>query len=358
MKKNFLLFFIPLFSTLLFAEDSYSLFKSNGKYGLINNERKIVLGAEFDNIMFNEVYLCTNIEKGCFVYDNNIRLLKQFSKEEENVIMCSPTLFYFSKGYAVEKKYYIVDIQNEKEKQVWDSFQRRNKSSEPWIAAKSSFYSKDLIEQSNNFEYVYPYRENRAVVLNNKREGEIIDENFSTVLDKIFAAADFYSEGLIPVIMTAPGSTYDNLKIGKSYYVDVNGKIIYECDFDFNYIWRDTIKQVQVPFIIGSFNEDVAVVQKLDKSWMILDKNFKKYYLPEGCIIEDNYYHNGLFLVSKTINGEKKYGFIDKKCNIAIPIEFSYAESFFGPYAIVIKNGVYGVIDNMGEFYPNSKLNK
>ena len=356
--KKIILLFMTMFSIPLFAENSYSLYKNNGKYGLINDKRKIVLEAKFDNIMFNEVYLCKSKENGFSIYDNNLKLLKQFSKTEENVIMCSPTLFYFSRGYAVDKKYYILDIQNSYEKEVWDSFQQRNKSSEPWIAAKTTFYSKDLIEQQKKFHHVYPYRENRAVVLNNIREGEIIDENFSTILDKIFAAADFYSEGLIPVIMTEPGSTYDDLKIGKSYYVDIKGNFVYECDFDFNYIWRDTIKEIQVPFIIGSFNEGVAVVQKRDKSWMVLDKDFNKYYLPEGCEIEDNYFHNGLFLVSKTTNGETKYGFIDKKCNIAIPLDFSYAESFFGSYAIVKKNGVYGVVDNMGEFYPNSKLNK
>ena len=61
-------------------------------------------------------------------------------------------------------------------------------------------------------------------------------------------------------------------------------------------------------------------------------------------------------LVSKTENKEKKYGFVDKNCNVVIPCDFSYAESFDGKYAIVEKDGKDAVIDKRGNIFYSEDL--
>lgn len=355
MKKIILILLVLSELILLPAEGKYSLYKSNGKYGLIDNKRNVVLKAEFSEIKYNNVYLCKTRTNGNFVYDENINLLHYFPTKMEKLIMVSPIYFYYTTGYAVDTKYCVYNILNNKIYEVSNLIEG-NTRNEPWIAARSCFYSKELEAQYDRYDCVYPYREKRAVILNYDRECEIINEKFETVLNGILASADYYSEGLLPIVFYKEGASFRNPESGKSCYVDVNGNIVYECDFDFNYIWRDTIKQIQVPEIIGSFNEGIAVIQKSDKSWIILDKNFQKHYLPKDCNVESHSYHNGLLLVSKTIDGQKKYGFIDKECKAVIPFDYSYAESFDGLYAIVEKEGKEGIINTEANFYPSDKL--
>ena len=165
-------------------------------------------------------------------------------------------------------------------------------------------------------------------------------------MGEIKATADYYSEGLIPVVMNT----------GESHYVDVNGNVVYECDFDFDYVQRGQYNSVQVPLVIGSFVEDVAVVKAKENQWFILDRDFNKHFLPEGYEVESYSYSNGLLLVSKTENKEKKYGFVDKNCNVVIPCDFSYAESFDGKYSIVEKDGKDAVIDKKGNIFYSEDL--
>lgn len=355
MKKIFLSILLSISVSFLFASNEYSLFKSNGKYGLIDSKQKIVLDAEYEEIKFNEVYLCKKNKQEVFIYDNKMNLIHQFDNDTNKIVMTSPWVFYINKGYAANQTWNLYNLLSNETIEAHDEFFEGNISGEPWIAGRFSFYSKDLQKVSNRYQCVYPYRNNRAVVLIEQEKGQIIDEKFSVVLDHIYATADYYCEGLIPIVLYDKNNL-DSVK--KSYYADINGNIIYECDFDFNIIGRDTIKHIQTLLVHGSFNENVAVVQKSDKSWFVLDKKFNKYYLPENCTVESDKYSNGLLLISKKINDEKKYGFVDKNCNLVIPCDFSYAESFFGKYAIVIKDNTEGIIDAKGKFIPVYKLKK
>ena len=358
MRKKISLLIFVLLTPSLFAHGNYSLYKNNDKYGLINKNKKIVLEAEYDSIKFNDVYLCIKKGKESYVYDQNMKFLHIFSSEQQNIMMCLPTLFYFSMGERIYTRYYLYNLLDNKTSETRDYFIDNNKSSEPWIAGRSCFYSKYLKPQADSYDRVYPYREKRAVVLNHDWQEEIIDENFNVVIQNIYASADYFSEGLIPVIMEAEGSDKENKIPGESCYLDINGKVVHKCDFDFNHICRDTISHVQTLEVKGSFNEGIAVVQKADKSWIILDREFNKYYLPEGCIVESYSYSNGFLLVSKKIDDKTYFGFIDKQCNVAIPFEYTYAESFDGLYAIVKKDGIFGVIDTQGNFTSVDELER
>ncbi len=356
MKKEIIFNILCVFTSFVFAEGKYSLYKDNGKYGLIDKNKKIVLNADYEEIKFNDVYLCKSKEIGNYIYDENLNVLHKFEEGDNKIIMTSPFLFYLSRGEGFYEKYYLYNLNTDEIIDAHNRFFEGNISGEPWICSQSRYHSYDLQIQVLQCDKAYPYRSNRAVILNYDWEGEIIDENFNTVLNHIYASADYYSEGLIPVILYAEGGNSKNNLRGKSYYVDLNGNIVYECDFDFNEINRDTIKHIQNNLVIGSFNEGVAVVQKSDESWVILDRDFNKYYLSEGCKVESTSYSNGLLLISKIIDGEKRYGFVDKRCNVAIPFEYTNAKSFDGKYAIVTKDGIEGIIDNKNRFTPNSKL--
>lgn len=351
--KNILLTFIFLTTLISCAtvEPEYSLYRENGKYGLINARREIVLSAEYDEIQENEVYLCQKKDGNSYVYDGELTVLHEFDSDDNKITIIAPWLFYFSKGDGFFEKWYLYSLlTNETTKEANNEYFEGNNSNEPWVASRYEFYSKDMQQVSQSYGRVYPYRENRAVIVEDWNEpANIIDENFSIVVSGIYASADYYSEGLIPVEFSS--SMEDESRSGKSCYLDVNGNIVYECDFRFAINDRFNIKHLQNKEIIGSFYEQMAVVKKSDKSWLILDRDFNKHYLPEGYEVESYSYSNGLLLVSKTENKEKKYGFVDKNCNVVIPCEFSYAESFDGKYAIVEKEGKDAVIDKKGKIY-------
>jgi len=356
-KVFFILGFISFFISCTTEEPEYSLYQENGKYGLINEKREIVLPAEFDEIQKNEVYLCKKENGKNYVYNDKIDLIHTFSSEQRDVQMCSSSLFYYKEGEVINLKYYLLDIVSKEVFPIWFDMVERNISSEPWIASRTNFYSKDVQKVSQRYGRVYPYRENRAVIVEDwNGNSQIINENFEVIVDKIYAAADYYSEDLIPVVLNGELNDEEYAKPGKSCYLDTDGNIVYECDFDFSYTSRSTIKHLQIPLVIGSFVENVAVVKAKENQWFILDKDFNKHFLPEGYEVESYSYSNGLLLVSKTENKEKKYGFVDKNCNVVIPCEFSYAESFDGKYAIVEKEGKDAVINSKGKIYYCSDL--
>ena len=339
-KLPLLLLLISLVSCAT-VESEYSLYRENGKYGLINEKREIVLSAEYDEIQENEVYFCKSEEKGNYVYSADLEVLHKFEDGQHSIIMCSPNIFFFKTGEKIYTEIFLYSLSANKTIESPIYVVEENFSNEPWIAGKSAFFKDDLKEFVREWHHTYPYRENRAVVVNLDFEGEIIDENFSLVIGDVKASADYYSEGLIPVVMNS----------GESRYVDVDGNVVFECDFDFNYINRAQPNNVHIPLVIGSFVENVAVVKAKNNQWFILDRDFNKHYLPEGYEVESYSYSNGLLLVSKTENKEKHYGFVDKNCNVVIPCDFSYAESFVGKYAIVEKDGKDAVIDKKGRIY-------
>ena len=357
MKKVFftLILTLTFVSTLISCttvSNEYSLYRENGKYGLIDEKREVVLPAEFDEITENEVYLCQKKDGESYVYDDKVNLLHTFSSEQKDVQMCSPTLFYYKEGNVIDLKYYVLDIVSKEVFSISFNMIEGNISIEPWVASRTSFYSKDMQQASKFYGRVYPYRENRAVIVENwDGNSQIIDENFAVIVDKIYASADYYSEGLIPVILNGELNDAVYAKPGKSCYLDLNGNVVYECDFDFDYVQRGQYNSVQVPLVIGSFVEDVAVVKAKTNQWFILDRDFNKHYLPEGYEVESYSYSNGLLLVSKLENKQRLYGFVDKECNLVIPCEFSYAEPFDGKYAIVEKDGKDAVIDREGKVY-------
>ena len=351
MKKNISILMITFLATLISCttvSNEYSLYRENGKYGLIDEKREVVLPAEFDEIQYNDVYLCKSNEKGNYVYSADLEVLHKFEEDQHSIIMCSPNIFFFKTGEKIYTEIFLYSLAENETIESPIYVVEDNSSNAPWIAGRSAFFKDDLKEFVRDWHRTYPYRENRAVVVNLDFVGEIIDENFSLIIGDVKASADYYSEGLIPVVMNS----------GESRYVDVDGNVVFECDFDFNYINRAQPNNVHIPLVIGSFVENVAVVKAKTNQWFILDRDFNKHYLPEGYEVESYSYSNGLLLVSKLENKQKLYGFVDKECNLVIPCEFSYAEPFDGKYAIVEKDGKDAVIDKKGKIYYCSEFKK
>ena len=105
-KLPLLLLLISLVSCAT-VESEYSLYRENGKYGLIDEKREIVLSAEYDEIKYNDVYLCIKEEGTSIVYDSNLNILHEFDSDNKITII-APWLFYFSKGDGFFEKWYYI----------------------------------------------------------------------------------------------------------------------------------------------------------------------------------------------------------------------------------------------------------
>ena len=78
------------------------------------------------------------------------------------------------------------------------------------------------------------------------------------------------------------------------------------------------------------------------KQWHMLDASGKK--IKNSFDFVDIFYDD-----LSVVATNKKYGFIDKKMNIVIPLKFDYAESFSNGYAVIKENNKYGVINKKGK---------
>ena len=353
------------------TSEKYSLYKNNGKYGLIDSERNIVLDAEFDDIKHNEVYLCTSKDSESFIYSEDLEVLHKFKEGQHRIIMASPDIFYYEEGEFGSRKTYLFSLSENKIKQVHTGLiEEGNCPKEQWIAGRGHYFTSDIDKftwkPEIGWERTYPYRNNRAVVYLTSDLGEIIDENFSPVLGDLQAAAHFYSEGLLPVVK----------KNGESCYVDLNGKVVHTCDFDFDPMDITNHIDLQLDLVIGSFVEGMAVVKAKNNKWIILDRDFNKKYLPQEYDIGEKYMHdeygyhatkeikrrqtyyysNGLLLVWKVDGNKRLYGYLNKDCNLAIPCIFTDAEPFVEGYAIVKYEDKDAIIDVNGNIYFSEDL--
>lgn len=337
VKRFCLILLNILFISAVYSQTQYSLYKEKGKYGIIDYNRKIKVKAEFDEIIQNEKFLCKTKDNGSYLYDENCKLLYSFNKDQE-VVLCSPDFCGLTEGEPWASKYYLLNIKDGTKKECRGHFVKGN-NSDSWFACDYQYFSKDLKEAKEAGSYPYPFRNNRAVVLRYAWKTVIIDENFNELKDDVLASAETFSEGLLPVI-------FEN---GESGYINEDCKFVHKNNFYVEH-WHE-IKNIQISKVFGSFSEGMAVVQTDENVWEIFDRNFNTYEFPDNCVKEGDSFSNGLLLVSKKINEKTVYGFLNKKCQIEIPFDYSYAESFFGNYAIVQKENIDGVIDDTGKFY-------
>ena len=163
-KLPLLLLLISLVSCAT-VEPEYSLYRENGKYGLINEKREIVLSAEYDEIQENEVYLCKSEEKGNYVYSETLEVLHKFEDGQHSIIMCSPSLFYFKTGEKWYIENFFYSLPDNTTTMTSLKAINGNKSNELWVAGRSAFFKPDLTEFVDNWHCTYPYKLQQIIIL-------------------------------------------------------------------------------------------------------------------------------------------------------------------------------------------------
>lgn len=166
--------------------------------------------------------------------------------------------------------------------------------------------------------------------INTKGEWIIPAEYDLGVLMKINGDYDFSDKNF--------SDGYVSVQKGEKYgIIDKTGKLVLDFTFDF----------------IGEFSEGLAPAKKDDK-YGYIDINGKWVIKPEYTSAEK--FHNGLAAVSLGPLFEEKYGFINSKGKIVIPItiesyySMSEAMKFWeGFVPCFVEYGVFGYIDRKGE---------
>lgn len=117
-------------------------------------------------------------------------------------------------------------------------------------------------------------------------------------------------------------------------YIDAKGELVTPAKYD----------------EVESFSEGLAIVMKKEKLYVINKKGEDVYSFAKN-IIPAGSYHEGLLLVLDT--KEMKFGYYNKQGEIAIPLEYSVADSFNGGKALTVSavNGecVFKFIDSKGK---------
>lgn len=313
MKRFFyLILCFTLLSTCLFAE-TYSLFVKDGKYGLINQDRRIVIESKYDyiSIMSSGIIICSE-DSTHDIYNESLKLVYSGPMYVSSFLSKTEIVL---KHWSGEKK--VLDIS-----------------------------TGNLNEYKKNPLYIeeYGYRDDCELVFESNAEYSgisIIDRKGNVLLRNIKDANQSYSEGMIAVI----------LKDGRSGFVNKKGKLVIETTF---YIDPDDIAPRWYPMISYAFNENYALVKNKDKKWIQFDKKGRSKELPISIEPVDPYYENGLVLIRD--KRTKKFGYMNPKFEIVIPCQFDGARRFVGKYAVVVFRDKEAIIDKEGNVYLSKDL--
>ncbi|MCL2772366.1 MAG: WG repeat-containing protein [Oscillospiraceae bacterium] len=205
-----------------------------------------------------------------------------------------------------------------------------------------NFTVKTLVEPSLAYDSMNPYGEGLICVSKNGKWG-YIDKNGEVVIPLIYDFADFFSEGLAAVC-----------KDGKWGYIDKNGEVVIPLIYDFADYFNGG-----VAYILSGNN--VGYIDKTGEVVVLLKYSSYISYLGDGLIlvynddenetvIEDidsgnvifrydsisSFGENGLAAASK----DGKWGFINKKGEVVIPLVYDTARNFSDGLAAV------GMIDD------------
>lgn len=304
MKKSIHFLIIFMLSIFFAYGENYSLFRLNGKYGIISDDRAIKMQPVYDYITLSTDYIICSKDRIVELYNPSFELLYSDSR------------IGISK-YA-DKEMMINDAGNLK---------------------IFNLETGNITKYKSDYGQEYGYRENLELVIErNKRNAlySVVDDKGNVLITDIEQAHTVYTNGMLAVIM----------EDGKSGFINNKGQFVFEADF---YINPDDIGPRKYPIIRYMFKENYALVMNNEKKWVQYDKKGKMKYLPDNLVPQDICYEEGLIPVKNTKTD--KVGYMNPKFKIVIPYNFDEAFEFIGQYAIVKYAGRDAVIDKKGNVY-------
>ena len=307
-KKNILLLLIVLLCNLSLISEDYSLFRIGGLYGIIGNNRKIVMQPSYDWIDIGENSIVCSKKGVIEIYNKSLKLL--YTDSWVNILDYTENEILITESLTANKKLLnvftgTISDYNRNERYLEEHGYRDNL---------------ELVWESGKSEFLY----------------SIVDTKGNVILTDIEEAHSVYTNRMIAVI----------LKDGRSGFINTKGQLIIETDF---YIEPEDIGPRKYPVIRYAFSEKYALVKKQNQKWVQFDLKGRMKEFPDSIEPVEPYYHNGLVLIrDKTTN---KFGYMNPKFEKVILCNFDEACSFAGKYAVVKFNNKDAIIDKKGIVY-------
>lgn len=304
-----------------------------GKYGLMNENHKIIVKAEYTRLDFydnckyfigvdrDSKWVILNERGKCLFKDSN------------------PITHIYDDFFAVMEKKgeALFSVKNADKRNHAYKFIR---SSQALIPCKKEnlFEYIDLngqsVFQNQYFRRSYGFYEGVSVNMTKDWEWAVIDESGNYLFGKDFEyLGQKFSEGLL----------FAQDKFGKSGYVDSSGKFK---------ILVKTSRFTEDNSVASHFYNGVAIVLTDADGFCLINRNGE--YLKKNLPIMYFYdFCDGFALVITSKNSDKKilYNYIDTSGNFLSKENFEYAQNFCNGWAAVSIYGRDAVINKKGEIY-------
>jgi len=345
LKKALCLFVFVFFSALVYSVPSkFIKFKYQDKYGILNENFDVVCENLYSGIYFINNYIFLNSGEYIEIRDSNNNILDKVKSENSGFFTSVNYLiddFYVFHGFS---KDLVYNIKSKKlfysDKIAINAFEEKTSNLLP-IYTKGIYKSlrNNKISDITVFEKVYPFVGGLAVVLKKDWTKAVIDEKGRIIVDNIINCGWQFKNGLLPVI------TEHN-----SGFIDRKGNFVFKCSIVDEYKKQNPGGN---PTLWCMFSENLAYIHTSETSHILIDKNWN--IIKKDILYNTDSRHgfsNGFLLV----NYEGKYGFLNSKGELKIPLIFDYAEDFQNGYACALLNGEDCLVDKNGKTYPVKTL--
>lgn len=333
MRKIFFLFF---FIHGLFAEEHFILFKYNGLKGAIDKNFEIIEPPLFEVFLqYTEDYAVAYT-----IHAGDAYIFYDGKRQEIDGRYYDGHIFsnYFRFRYPDIRGKTMVNCEtNEIVYSDWGIYS----SSQPLIPVRGSesFYYIDtdgnILFNGRKFNEAFGFSEGYAIAALADWSYVIIDstgKNTGNIRFEI--TSKYFSEGLIA------GITKD----GRSGYFDADGKQIIDIP----------LRYYELSLAATDFSGGYALVNTGNNRWQIIDRtgrNVKEI----DCVYADRFCE-GFSRVSVLSDGSDKYRFVRTDGTFLTDLEFDEAEQFCNGYAMIMVNGIDGLLDTDGNIYLSSEI--
>lgn len=296
IKIIFFYFFVILLNSL-FSNALVSIYKYDGKYGLIDSDFNIVEQNKFSSFIQSGDFLILKSSSFFYVYNKFGEVEMSFK-----AVTVKPVMLNIILVSDFEKSYYV------------------------------DLLKKQVVEDN------LVLSEGMKIISNDLNDFEIRDSVGNVIKDNLLECGNEFSEGFLPVKDFTT----------KTGFIDKSGNFVFECPIYGKHAEDDPKIH---PIYDFEFSGGLVCVPQSSNSFAIYDKTGKKIKTINGMKLEHNKFTNNYILVSVCYETPKKFAFLNSKGENSFGEFFKEATSFVNGYAMIVKDEKDALINVTGKTF-------